>query len=244
MSLKSLLNVRRLLMQQKIMTINCIRGTLRSCGKFALGASNNKKFVELVREAAQDLPGEILLGIEALLGTLKSLFNLIDGIDEKIEKIAKNDEVVQLLMTTPGVGVVTALTYKAEISDPKRFKNSRSVGAYVGMTPRQYSSGETERQGSITKAGPSELRSLLSDAAMSMMYASKKWSRLKLFGLKIKKKNGHKKSVVALGRKLAVVLHRMWTEGKPFEAGEVCQKELDRLEKPSKKEKKKKLTVN
>ncbi len=240
MSIKSLVNIRRNLVIQRTMTSNCIRGTLRCCGKLFLGSSSSQKnFIEKVTESIQDQPEEVAMGIRALLVTFSQLHKLVDEIDKKIEDIGKNDEVVQLLMTVPGVGIVTAVSYKVEIGDPKRFTRSRSVGAYVGMTPRQYSSGETEHQGKITKIGSNELRALLSDAAMSMMYRCKTWSRAKVFGLKINKKHGHKKAIVALGRKLGVIMHRMWTEGKPFEAGEVEKKEIDKVTKPSRKEKKK-----
>ncbi len=133
----------------------------------------------------------------------------------------------------------TYLTFKLEIDDPSRFKKSRSVGAYAGMTPRQYSSGDSQKQGSISKAGSNELRALLCQSAMCMMYNTKTWSRPKLFGLKIKKKHGHKKAIVALGRKIAVIMHRMWVDRKPFEAGSVEQKEIEKLQKMSNRKLKK-----
>src|SRR5262249_7429417 len=146
-------------------------------------------------------------------------------------------EIIKLLKTIPGVGTVTALTYKLEIDDPTRFKKSRSVGAYAGMTPRQYSSGETKRRGGVSKTGSSELRHLLTEAAMCMMYRTKTWSRLKVFGMKIKKKHGHKKAVVALGRKLAVTMHRMWVDRKPYDPGHVEQKEINKLLEAGRKKK-------
>ena len=233
------LNIRRNLVNQRTSTVNCIRGSLRGYGKFALGSSSSsKKFVENVKAAMQELNEETLRGIIALISTYSRLCQSIDELDAHVEKIAKEDKVVQLLTSINGVGPLTALTYKAVISDPSRFVRSRAVGAYVGMTPRQYSSGETEIRKGISKAGSKELRALLSDAAMSIMYNCKSWSRLKVFGLKIKRKHGHKKAIVALGRKLAVVMHRMWVENKPFEPGEVDKKQLEKLNKPSRKEKK------
>jgi len=227
---KTLLTVRRALIDQRTQTINCIRGILRAQGKLDCGSSQNKKkFIEAVKSALQNLPDEVKMSINALLHTFEPCCNEIEKIDEKIEALTNDDEDIKLFKTIPGVGSVTALTYKLEIDDPSRFKKSRSVGAYAGMTPKQYSSGDTKKQGGISKTGSSELRMLLSEAAMRMMYNTKTWSRLKLFGLKIKKKHGHKKAVVALGRKLAVIMHRMWIDHKPFEYGDVEQKEVAKL---------------
>jgi transposase len=233
---QTLMTARRLLVEQQTQTINCIRGLLKLQGKLHCGSSQNiEKFVKSVQDAMKGLNEDVCLSINALLNTLKIVNEEISKIDRRIEKITEADEDVQLFKTIPGVGAVTALTFKLEIDDPFRFKKSRSVGAYAGMTPKQYSSGECQKQGSISKAGSNELRALLCQSAMCMMYNTKKWSRPKLFGLKIKKKHGHKKAVVALGRKLAVIMHRMWIDRKPFEAGTVEQKEIEKLQKISKR---------
>ena len=124
-------------------------------------------------------------------------------------------------MTIPGVGPVTALTFKNEIFDPSRFKYSKSVGAYLGMTPTQYASGETQRQGRIAKCGSIKLRSLLVEAGIVLLVRSKKWSKLKAWGVKIMRKKGSKKAALAVGRKLAVIMHRMMLEGTEFIYGEL-----------------------
>jgi transposase len=119
-------------------------------------------------------------------------------------------------MTIPGVGMVVAMTYKADIGDPTRFEKSESVGAYYGMTPRQYSSGETIKIGRASKCGSKNVRTLLTEAATVMLTRSKAWSSLKVWGLKIMKKHGLKKAAMAVGRKLAVIMHRMLTTGESF----------------------------
>ena len=236
MEKQTLLTSRRLLIDQSTQTINCIRGLLKTQGKLSCGSSQNeKKFIESVQIILKEINEDVSLSINALLNTYKVIYQEVSKIDDRIEKITEGDEDIQLLKTIPGVGTVTALTFKLEIDDPSRFKKSRSVGAYAGMTPKQYSSGECQKQGAISKAGSSELRALLCQAAMCMMYNTKTWSQPKLFGLKIKKKHGHKKAVVALGRKLAVIMHRMWIERKCFEAGKVEQKEIDKLQRISKR---------
>jgi len=127
-----------------------------------------------------------------------------------------NDQDCKLLTTVPGVGVVTAMTYKATIDDEKRFKKSSAVGAYIGLTPKQYSSGEVNRQGNISKMGDKHTRTILYEAAQSLLITCKKKSKLKSWGLKLAKKKGRKKAIVALARKLAVIMHRMLVDKKEF----------------------------
>ena len=123
-------------------------------------------------------------------------------------------------MTVPGIGKITALTYHVTIFDPERFKESRTVGAYLGMTPKQYSSGEQEKQGRVSKCGNKDLRYLLFEAGLVILTRSQKWSKLKAWGLKLARKKGLKKAALAVGRKLSVIMHRMLIEEKEFIFGE------------------------
>lgn len=240
----TLLSTRRSLIEQRTQLINTIRGLMKLHGILDCGSSSNdKRFSENVRRLLANCGEDFHLSINGLLNPLKTVSEEITKIDSRVEEITEGDEDVRLLKTIPGVGAVTALTFVLEIDNPARFKKSKSVGAYFGMTPTQYSSGETHRQGGISKMGSNEMRALLSQAAMSMMYCTKRWSCLKLFGLKIRKKHGHGKAIVALGRKLGVVMHRMLLDRKPFEPGKVEQKEIDKLEKKSKREIKRNLVT-
>lgn len=233
---QALLTARRNLIDQRTQSTNCIKGLLKVHGKLNCGSSaNEEKFIQSVQNALKELNEDVCISINALIMVYKSICAEVEKIDRRIEKITESDEDIQLFKTIPGVGAVTALTFKLEIDDPKRFKKSRSVGAYAGMTPTQYSSGESQKQGGISKTGSNELRALLCQAAMCMMYNTKTWSKLKLFALKIKKKHGHRKAIVAAGRKMAVIMHRMWIDRKPFEFGNVEQKEIDRIQKISKR---------
>lgn len=137
-----------------------------------------------------------------------------------LEKIAKEDEDTKLLMTIPGVGPITALSFKTVIKSPKRFEDSRDVGAYLGMTPREYSSGDMQRKGRISKCGHNQMRSLLVEAATVMLIRTKSWCKPKAWALKIAKKKGMKKATVALGRKLSVIMHRMLITREIFKFGE------------------------
>ena len=136
--------------------------------------------------------------------------------DNELKEICKQDKEVQLLMTAPGVGMIVALTYKTDLGDPSRFKKSESVGAYYGMTPRQYSSGETIKQGRISCCGSKAVRYLLAEAGVVILTRSKTWSPLKAWGLKLMKKYGLKKASMAVGRKLSVIMHRMLITGETF----------------------------
>jgi len=115
-------------------------------------------------------------------------------------------------MTAPGVGVITGLCFLATVDDPTRFKRSRSVGAYVGLTTRRYASGEIDWTGRISKCGDAMLRSYLYEAANVLLTRVAKWSTLKAWGIRLAKRSGLRKAKVAVARKLAVILHRMWIE--------------------------------
>lgn len=140
----------------------------------------------------------------------------IKKMDKHLNELCKEDEDVQRLMGIPGVGMVVAMSYKSDMGDPTRFEKSESVGAYYGMTPRQYSSGETIKMGRASKCGSRNMRTLLTEAATVMLTRSKIWSSLKAWGLKLMKKHGLKKAAMAVGRKLAVIMHRMLITGESF----------------------------
>jgi transposase len=137
-------------------------------------------------------------------------------IDKQIRATARRNATCRLLMTVPGVGVVTALSYMAVIDDPQRFKSSASVGAYLGLTPRRYQSGEIDYTGRISKRGDRMLRSYLYEAATVLLTRCPKWSPLKACGVRLQKRLGFKKAAVAVARKLAVILHAVWKTGTEF----------------------------
>jgi len=119
-------------------------------------------------------------------------------------------------MTIPGVGPVTAVAFTATVDDPNRFKKSRSVGAYFGLTNKRYQAGEMDYNGRISKCGDRLVRSYLYDAAAALLLRTKKWSALKSWGLRIAKRSGMSKAKIAVARKLAVIMHQMWLTGEAF----------------------------
>jgi transposase len=207
----TLVNTRRLLK-------NTVRGYLKNYG-IRLGTVSHKQFPITVCSYYPKLLQEAIQGIEGLLQSYKTVSKEIEKMEESLKKICKQDKEAQLLMTVPGVGMIVALTFKADIGDPTRFKKSESVGAYYGMTPRQYSSGETVRMGGISRCGAKEVRTLLTEAAITLLTRSKSWSSLKVWGLKLMRKYGLKKAAMAVGRKLSVILHRILMTGESFKYG-------------------------
>lgn len=220
-----LLNSRRTLLNILVKLKNTVRGYLKTYG-IRLGTVSHSKFGIVVFECLKDKPEHVQIAITALIKVYESTLNQLRIVEVKIKRVADEDSEVQLLMTIPGIGVITALTFIVCLGEPTRFKKSRSVGAYFGMTPTQYSSGETTRQGRISKCGNMDIRALLNDAAVALLYRTKSWSRLKHWGLNLKKKKGHKKAAMAVGRKLAIIMHRMLIEGKPFVFGEPKQEAI------------------
>jgi transposase len=214
-----LLTARKSLVHQHVQLKNTVRGLLKAFG-IRLGSVSGKNFSEVVKKQCTEIGELCKKGIFPLLEVFDKISEEIKKIDQEVRKLAFEDKEVKRLMTIPGVGPITALTFKNEIFDPSRFKDSKSVGAYLGMTPTQYASGETMRQGRVSKCGPTELRSLLVEAAIVLLTRSQKWSKLKAWGLKIMRKKGLKKAAVAVGRKLAVIMHRMMIQETEFIYGE------------------------
>jgi transposase len=131
-------------------------------------------------------------------------------------RLAKKDDTARRLMTVPGVGPVVALAYISVIDDPKRFNQARDVGAYLGLTPKRYQSGEVDLAGRISKCGDGFARTCLYEAAGVLLTRVERWSPLKAWGVRLMKRIGTTKAKVAVARKLAVILHRIWTDGTEF----------------------------
>ena len=129
--------------------------------------------------------------------------------------IVRGDAVCRRLMTVPGVGVVVALTYRTGVDAPERFSRSRDVGAHFGLTPRRYSSGQTEYDGRISRCGDEMVRTALYQVAHVLLHHGR-WSSLRSWAMRIAKRRSVKAAKVALARKLAVILHRMWSNGTDF----------------------------
>lgn len=213
---RTILHARQTAVEERSHLLSSIKGHLKVYG-IKLGKGKGKTFRTKVEGAIIKLKPRVQTVIKSLLKILNAIEEEIKDLDKEIKAMAKEDKEVLLLQTIDGVGPITALAFKAEIDDPKRFADSRDVAAYIGLTPSQYASGETQRQGGISKKGPKRMRCLLVEAATCLLTRSRSWSKLKAWGMKIMKKKGKKKAIIAIARKLAVTMHRMLITQKSFE---------------------------
>ena len=211
---RAVLNSRALLVRIKRDLSNQVRGLLKNVG-LIIGKAQGKAFTARAKELIEGHP-DLGSAVEPLLVARDTVSRQIADLDRKVMALARDDEQVRCFMTAPGIGPITALAYRATIDDPSRFKRSRSVGAYVGLTPRRYASGEIDHTGRISKCGDTMLRSYLFEAAGVLLTRVQKWCALKAWGHRLWKRIGLKKAKVAVARKLAVILHRMWVDGTQF----------------------------
>lgn len=211
---RALLTARQLLQEKAIAIENDIRGLLRNFG-LKVGLVGKVKFEERVRELVDGFP-ELAEIMEVLLSTRTKLRDEFNKLHKKVLGLTCQDEICRLLMTVPGVGPVVSLAFVSTIDTPQRFKNSKAVGPILGLTPKLNESGESKRIGRISCCGDAMMRSLLYEAAQTLLTLVKKWSWLKAWAMKISKRAGRQKAIVALARRLAVIMHRMWSDGTEF----------------------------
>jgi transposase len=210
--------VGRKLLQGKLLDIELgIRGLLRGFG-LKVGSVSKGRFAARIHEliAGQPMLEQV---VEPMLRAREALRQEFHGLHRAVLGIARNDGTCRRLMTVPGVGALVAVTFTSAIDDPTRFRRARTVGAHFGLTPKKYQSGETDVTGGISKAGDPLVRTALYEAANVMLTRTGRFSTIKRWALEVAKRRGMKRAKVALARKLAVVLHRMWVDGSTFRFG-------------------------
>jgi transposase len=212
--LRMLLTHRKLLQSKAIAIENDLRATLRNFG-LKVGVVGTVKFEARIKELVENVPDVAVL-VEPLLVVRRVLREQVGILHRRLLTIVRDDDVCRRLMTVPGVGPVVALTYRATVDVPARFRNSKAVGAVFGLTPSRYQSGESDRIGAISRCGDEMMRMMLYEAAQNMLAHSAKWSWLKAWAIKIARHRGMKKAIVALARRLAVIMHRIWVDGTEF----------------------------
>ena len=212
--LRMLLTHRKLLQSKAIAVDNDLRSTLRNFG-LKVGIVGVARFEARIRELVADLLDLAIL-VEPLLVVRRVLREQIAVLHRRLLAVVRDDEVCRRLMTVPGVGPVVALTYRATVDVPVRFRKSKSVGAAFGLTCSRDQSGERDRPGAISRCGDEMMRMMLYEAAQSMLVHVKKWSWLKAWAMQIARRRGMKKAIVALARRLAVIMHRIWVDGTEF----------------------------
>jgi transposase len=214
--------VGRKLLQAKLRDVELsIRGILRGFG-LKVGEISKGRFAARVRE--------LIAGHEMLEAVIGAMLTAREGLRAEFMRlhrrmlgIVRGDAVCRRLTTVPGVGALVAVTFKAAVDDPARFRSSKAVGAHFGLTPKRYQSGETDVTGGISKAGDAMVRTALYEAANVILSRPTRFSRLKRWAMEVAGRRGLKRAKVALARKLAGVLHRMWVDGTDFRWGEQVQ---------------------
>ena len=214
---RSLLVARRTVLNEMRSIENVVRAMLREAG-LKVGTPSRAAFDKRVRELCSN-DTALLLMVEPLLTVLSTMIQQLARLTKQVLKIVREEKICRRLMSAPGVGPITALAFRATIDRPDRFDHSRDVGAHLGLTPSRYQSGETDIQGKISRCGDELARTALYEAANALLVRSQKWSSLRAWGMKIAKHRGMARARVAVARKLAVVLHRMWSDGTDFRFG-------------------------
>lgn len=213
---RSLLVARRAVLNEMRSIENVVRAILREAG-IRLGTPPRTTFADRVRECAG---GDAVMPlVEPLLAILATMLRELARLTKQVLDIVRPEPVCRRLMSVPGVGPITALAFRATIDRPERFRRSRNVGAHLGLTPGRYQSGETDIQGKVSRCGDELARTALYEAAHTLLVRSRKWSSLRAWGMQIAKRRGMARARVAVARKLAVILHRMWRDQTEFRFG-------------------------
>jgi transposase len=211
---RALLGARAQLVGMTTRLSNHIRGVLKTFGMLP-GAMRGVPFDRRVEELVADRD-DLAPIVRPMLAAWRQLREQVAAFDKAVRALARANPTCRLLMSVPGIGVLSVLAYVSTIEDPARFARSRSVGAHMGLTPRQYQSGEVDRSGRISRCGDTLARTLLYEAAVVILARVKRVSRLKDWAQAIAKRSGPGKARVALARKLSVILHSIWRSGEPF----------------------------
>jgi len=216
--MRTLLANRKLLKRKLVDIENHIRGSLRTYG-LLVGAVGRGGFEARVRELVEHTDC-VVSTIEAMLDVRRAIFEGYARLHRVLLRAVQHDTTCRRLMTVPGVGPVAALSFKVGVDDPQRFARSRTVGAHFGLTPRRHQSGTSiDYEGRITKQGDVKVREALCEAAASLLLRVRKWSALRAWGLRIAKRSSMLCAIVAVARKLAGILHRMWVNETDFHVG-------------------------
>lgn len=216
--MRMLLTNRRTLLIKQIDIENEIRGTLRVFGVKLSGRISQANFERIALDLVAPLP-KLEVMIRPMLVARAALREQYAVLHKMLLQSVREDETCRRLMTIPGVGALTAVTFITTIDDPDRFQRSRDVGAHLGMTPRKYASGEVDRNGGISKCGDASMRTTLYQASLALLCRSQRWSKLRAWGMALAKRRGLRRAIVAVARKLAVLMHRVWADGTEFKWG-------------------------
>lgn len=218
--LRALLSTRKALLKKTMDLANEVRGLLKIFGVRLPRTVKHGSFDGLIRPMIE-LDDVLALALIPSLDARVVLFQHYLELDRRVKHAASQDEVCLRMMTVPGVGPIAALTFKAAVDGPSRFRRSRTVAAHFGLTPRRFQSGEHDNPGRISKAGDRDVRATLYAAANALLMRTMAGSQIKSWGMRLMRTKGRRRAVVAVARKLAVLLHRMWIDGSEFHQEQV-----------------------
>jgi transposase len=210
---RAVLGARKAVQQGFIALEMSLRGLLRNFG-LKVGAISRGRFEQRIRELTEGNP-MLVAATEPVLRARSALRRELAGLERDVRQLAHDDPVCRRMMSMPGVGAVVALTYRSAVDEPGRFTSSKKVGPWVGLTPSRNQSGERDVAGRITKAGDVNLRRALCQAATVMMHRGRAtW--LRTWAAQVARRRGAKRAMVALARRIGVILHRMWVDDADF----------------------------
>ena len=215
--LRSHLRARQGLVEARQAQVFRIRGLLRVHG-LKVGSVSKARFAERVRQLCHDHVPDLLAVVEPLLSVLQGIRDGEAALTRRLKQVAQRDASCRLLMTMPGVGPMTAVAFVSTVDDPHRFARGDQVAAYMGLVPSVYQTGDTHYTGSITREGDKLTRTLLAEAANALLAHYRGDCALKRWGERLADRKGGGKARVAVARKMAMVLHRMWINNEPFRA--------------------------
>ena len=213
-AVRSLIIARKKLVGQRVMLENQIRGLAVVFG-VRLPRGLSPAFIKQALRASEGIDG-LSAAMRGLIAARAAVLSAVTSIDADLKRMARASDACRQLMTIPGVGHITALAFMAAVDDPERFRRSRDIGAYLGLVPRRYQSGEIDYTGSISKCGDRRVRTLLYEAANVMLTRYKGSLKLKDWALAIAKRSTMRKARIALARRLAIIMHAMLRDGTEF----------------------------
>lgn len=213
-AVRSLIIARKKLVSQRLMLENQIRGLAVVFG-VRLPRGLSPAFIKQALRASEGIDG-LSAAMRGLIAARAAVLSAVASIDADLKRMARASDACRRLMTIPGVGHITALAFMAAVDDPERFRRSRDIGAYLGLVPRRYQSGEIDYTGSISKCGDRRVRTLLYEAANVMLTRYKGALKLKDWALAIARRSTMRKARIALARRLAIIMHAMLRHGTEF----------------------------
>jgi transposase len=213
-AIRALIGARKKLVGQRVTLENQIRGLLVVFGA-RLPRALSPTFIAQALSASEGVDG-LYAATRGLIAARDAVLRAVVAIDEDMRRLVRASDACQRLMTIPGVGQLTALAFTAAVDEPKRFKKSRDIAAYLGLVPRRHQSGELDYTGSISKCGNRRVRTLLYEAANVILTRYKKPLKLKNWACGIAKRSTMRKAKVALARRLAIIMHAMLRDGTDF----------------------------